>query len=594
MPIVTGTNNSETIDGADGVTGSADVIFGLGGNDTIFGLGGDDEIKGGGGADTINGGAGFDTASYWDSSVGVTVSLISNSGTGGTAEGDTLTDIEHLTGSSYNDFLIGSNEGNNRLIGLEGNDTLMGGGGSDTLEGGVGNDTLKGGGDDDTLNGGSGIDTVDYLGSYGGVTINLALGTATGGDAEGDDLILIENLNGTAYKDVLWGNDVVNVLSGRDGNDHLRGFDGGDTLYGGDDQDSLYGDDGNDILIGGTGGDYMVGGGDNDTFYVDSDLDFIVDISAGTFDTVYTNVSYTLAFQADIELMQTTNEAGLSAINLTGSDSSQEIRGNAGNNVINGGFGGDTMVGLLGSDTYYVDNVGNSVIEAASQGTDKVLTSIDHMLGANVENLETTNANGTSDLLLTGNALANQITGNDGDNTLNGGGDVDTMTGHGGNDSYNVDKSADVVVEAVSDGDDTVYATADYVLSANIETLSLNVGTASSAIGNAQDNVIYGNAFDNFLNGGDGADQLSGLGGNDTFVFQAGQAQGDSVYEFEGNGAAAGDSLHFSGYGTLAAGATFVQQNATDWLITSADGLISETIILMGAPAVDASDFVFV
>ena len=132
------------------------------------------------------------------------------------------------------------------------------------------------------------------------------------------------------------------------------------------------------------------------------------------------------------------------------------------------------------------------------------------------------------------------------------------------------------------------------MLSANIETLSLNVGTASSAIGKAQENVIDGNVGDNFLNGGDGADQLSGLGGNDTFVFQAGQAQGDSVYEFEGNGAAAGDSLHFSGYGTLAAGATFVQQNATDWLITSADGLISETIILMGAPAVDASDFVFV
>ena len=58
MATVTGTDNSETIDGADGVTNSADTIFGLGGNDTIFGLGGNDTIKGGGGADTINGGAG--------------------------------------------------------------------------------------------------------------------------------------------------------------------------------------------------------------------------------------------------------------------------------------------------------------------------------------------------------------------------------------------------------------------------------------------------------------------------------------------------------------------------------------------------------
>ena len=81
---------------------------------------------------------------------------------------------------------------------------------------------------------------------------------------------------------------------------------------------------------------------------------------------------------------------------------------------------------------------------------------------------------------------------------------------------------------------------------------------------------------------------------NDTFVFQADQAQGDTVFEFEGNGDAAGDVLYFTGYGTAAEGATFTQQTATDWLITSADGLISETITLVGAPSIDASDFVFV
>ena len=211
-----------------------------------------------------------------------------------------------------------------------------------------------------------------------------------------------------------------------------------------------------------------------------------------------------------------------------------------------------------------------------------------------VETLETTDADGTDAINLTGNGILNTINGNDGANVINGGSNADTMTGFGGDDTYIVDNESDVIVEAAADGNDQVYSTVDYVLSANIETLSLNVGTASSAIGNAQDNVIYGNVGDNFLNGGYGADQLSGLGGNDTFVFQAGQAQGDSVYEFNGNGAAAGDLLHFSGYGTLAAGATFVQQTATDWLITSADGLVSETITLVGAPAVDASDFVFV
>ena len=106
--------------------------------------------------------------------------------------------------------------------------------------------------------------------------------------------------------------------------------------------------------------------------------------------------------------------------------------------------------------------------------------------------------------------------------------------------------------------------------------------------------MLYGNAQDNYLNGGEGADQLSGLGGNDTFVFQAGQAQGDTVFEFEGNGDAAGDVLYFTGYGTAADGATFMQQTATDWVITSADGLISETITLSGAPAVGTLDYLFV
>jgi Ca2+-binding RTX toxin-like protein len=102
---VTGTDASETLDRADGVTDNADTILGLGGNDTIFGLGGSDYIKGGGGADRINGGGGIDTASYSDSDEGVFVDLDFGLGAGGTAEGDVLTSIENLEGSSYGDFL---------------------------------------------------------------------------------------------------------------------------------------------------------------------------------------------------------------------------------------------------------------------------------------------------------------------------------------------------------------------------------------------------------------------------------------------------------------------------------------------------------
>jgi Ca2+-binding RTX toxin-like protein len=113
--------------------------------------------------------------------------------------------------------------------------------------------------------------------------------------------------------------------------------------------------------------------------------------------------------------------------------------------------------------------------------------------------------------------------------------------------------------------------------------------------GNALNNQIFCNVYDNVLDGGDGQDVLSGLGGNDTFVFKAGQANGDSVHEFEGNGVGTGDVLQFSGYGTIAQGATFHQLTATEWEITSADGLTQEIITFVGGPSIDTTnDLIFV
>jgi len=105
MAIVQGTNNSETLNKADGVTEFADTIYGQGGNDTIFGFGGNDLIIGGAGGDDIDGGEGTDTAFYTDSFEGVSVSLATGIGNNGTAEEDTLTSIENLYGSAYDDTL---------------------------------------------------------------------------------------------------------------------------------------------------------------------------------------------------------------------------------------------------------------------------------------------------------------------------------------------------------------------------------------------------------------------------------------------------------------------------------------------------------
>ncbi len=57
----------------------------------------------------------------------------------------------------------------------------------------------------DRLSGGSGTDTASYAASAAGVAVDLTTGFGSGGDAQGDILILIETLIGSAYNDTLAG-----------------------------------------------------------------------------------------------------------------------------------------------------------------------------------------------------------------------------------------------------------------------------------------------------------------------------------------------------------------------------------------------------
>jgi Ca2+-binding RTX toxin-like protein len=271
MAVVHGTEASEVIAQSAGVTVGDDFIFGHGGNDTIFGWYGNDTLKGGGGADALNGWFGNDTANYTDSTEGVVVNLVTGTGWGGTAQGDTLASIENITGSAYGDILTGD-DGINVLTGLNGDDTLKGGGGDDTLNGDNGNDTLNGGAGADVLNGGMGIDTVSYAGSTA-VTVVLGENFATGGDAEGDDLNGIENLIGSAQDDWLGGDDGNNVLNGWYGNDTIEAGLGNDILYGFDGADILDGNGGVDVLHGENGSDELYGNADNDNLDGGNDND---------------------------------------------------------------------------------------------------------------------------------------------------------------------------------------------------------------------------------------------------------------------------------------------------------------------------------
>ena len=150
--------------GGDELWGSdgADTLFGDAGSDELWGSNGRDTLSGGPGADALDGGLGGDYASYQDSPRGVLVRLHDAGAVRfGDAEGDTLTGIEHLIGSQYNDTLAGDGR-NNILRGEDGDDTLYGGpaGGDDMMYGGNGDDRLFGGRGDDILTGGPGSDVM--------------------------------------------------------------------------------------------------------------------------------------------------------------------------------------------------------------------------------------------------------------------------------------------------------------------------------------------------------------------------------------------------------------------------------------------------
>jgi Ca2+-binding RTX toxin-like protein len=250
--------------------------------------------------------------------------------------------------------------------------------------------------------------------------------------------------------------------------------------------------------------------------------------------------------------------------NVTGSFHNDTIWGNDGANELDGGGGNDTLKGFGGDDSL-----------AGGYGDDWLygMDGADRLFG------------GEGNDVLSGGAGDDFMFGREGDNVMIGGTD---------NDIYVVESLGDTVTELSGEGYDVVYSAVDMTLADNVEVLSLIVGNAVFGTGNALDNGIFGNDNDNVLDGGGGADDLWGFGGNDTFVLRAGQAQGDRIHEFYGNGAGAGDVLRFEGYGTLAQGATFHQLSATQWQITSADGLIQETITLATGAVIDTTtDLIF-
>ncbi|MEC9237016.1 MAG: Ig-like domain-containing protein, partial [Pseudomonadota bacterium] len=249
------------------------------GDDTIFGGRGDDyHLNGEEGNDYIDGGEGRDTYIIGSSTgigghVDLTAGIAYNDGYGGV---DTLVSIEGVTGTDFDDLVVGD-ASDNHFSSDEGADTFYGMDGSDTVI-----LSSRYVGENRYIDGGDGSDWVRYDdSSYNqSLVIDLGAGTVSGkGKAGQDTLVSIENVVGSlAGGDHITGSDADNTVYldsfydlggtvlGMGGNDTLYGSAYEDTLEGGDGVDVLIGRDGNDTLIGGAGNDTLEGGAGDDTY----------------------------------------------------------------------------------------------------------------------------------------------------------------------------------------------------------------------------------------------------------------------------------------------------------------------------------------
>lgn len=539
--------NIENLNGSsfgDTLTGDAgnNSLRGDAGNDTLIGGAGNDFITGGSGDDSIDGGAGAgDTADYFfsDTSAAVVVNLSTGVVTGG-AGNDTLTGIENVNGSNFNDTIMGDSNGN-FIDGRGGDDTLLGGGGRDSFVGGLGNDSIDGGAILDRANY-TDLNSVSYFSSTSGVNVNLATGTAQDGLGGTDSLTNINFVTGSAYNDTFLGSSdptLFEQFDGGQGNDIINGGALDTVLQRNSNRvnysaasgsvtvnlasGTAIGAAGNDTLIninhvtGSSFGDILVGSnsamteqfegrGGNDWIDGAGGIDIV------RYDSAVTAVNVNLVTGIAIDGLGGTDTllniegirgssfddvlTGGNPLNGTGvKDGFEAFTGNAGNDIINGGGGYDRADYLTSSAgvTVTLGGTGSGSANDGFGGMD-TLISIEGVRGSAFDDILTGSDSGAFE----------SFEGREGNDVIDGRGGIDR---------------------------------ADYQFSVSGVTVSLKSGTAADGYGttdslrsienvrgSAFNDLITGHKGSNVIEGGAGNDRINGGSGVDTAVFSGTQA----------------------------------------------------------------------
>ena len=452
---ISGGTNADQIDGGSGV----DTLDGGSDNDRILGRSGEDAISGGSGNDTVSGGSGDDVI-VGDSSFSSAEELIA-----ATVEPNNSAD--KLFGGSGDDLIIGE-WGDDIIDGDADNDEIYGGPGDDTIIGGAGDDTMSGGIGDDTFRVDSRKDVIIEQADEGIDTVESSLAYTLSENLENLTLIGNEAINGTgdSLENSIVGNRANNRLYGKGGNDYLDGYYGDDVMYGGN---------GDDTIIGTLGEDRLIGEEGNDT------------LDAGLF--------------SQVENLNSLYPPSDESRYLDGGSGNDNLYGGLGNDVLRGGTGDDIMRGWLGDDTYYVDSVGDQIVEENKSGTDSVFARVDYTLSDYIETLVLQDAVYQG----TGNNRNNNIRGNSSQNLLEGLAGDDDLDGYYGDD-----------ILKGGDGND-----------------DLNGGYGNDDLtGDSGDDKLAGNNGDDLLTGGLGNDLLLGGVGKDTFIFNSALEGVDTITDF--------------------------------------------------------------